>query len=69
MIIGVPKEIKVHEYRVGMVPAPSMKLSLMAILCMLKRKQVKGSALAIKITLLLGRRFCLPPKPCSRSRI
>ena len=41
MLIGVPKEIKVHEYRVGMTPSAVRELIVQGYLCPLKTKASK----------------------------
>ena len=44
MRIGVPKEIKVHEYRVGLVPAAVRELVEPATRCSWRRMRPRASA-------------------------
>ena len=62
MLIGVPKEIKNHEYRVGMAPASVREAVTQGHQVMIRLRQVKGLARQTTSIVRSGLRLSKTPK-------
>ena len=67
MLIGVPKEIKNHEYRVGLTPAGARELTRHGHRVLVQRARARRSACSTTTTRPRAQRSATAPTKSSRA--